>query len=67
RDRPVTVHAPFVDMSKADVLKIGLALGVDYSHTWTCYRGGERPCGTCPSCKERAAAFATVGVADPLH
>ncbi|MDP6525222.1 MAG: 7-cyano-7-deazaguanine synthase QueC [Kiritimatiellia bacterium] len=65
RGTPVRVHAPFVDMSKADVVKIGLAMGVDYSHTWTCYRGGGRPCGTCPSCMERLAAFEQAGAVDP--
>jgi len=62
----VTVHAPYAGMSKGEVLKIGLEIGVDYSHTWTCYRGGAAPCGTCPSCVERAAAFAAARVADPL-
>lgn len=66
RDRPVRIHAPFVGLAKVDVVKIGLALGVDYAHTWTCYRGGETPCRTCPSCVERAAAFRTAGSADPL-
>ena len=66
RGRQVRVHAPFADKGKSEVLKIGLALGVDYSHTWTCYRGGRSPCGTCPSCVERAAAFRAAGVEDPL-
>jgi 7-cyano-7-deazaguanine synthase len=57
RRNPIKIHAPFVGMSKVDVLKIGLELGVDYSHTWTCYRGGEKPCGSCPSCVERENAF----------
>ena len=67
RRDPVTVHAPYVDLGKSDVLKIGLEIGVDYSHTWTCYRGGATPCGSCPSCVERAAAFASARVADPLN
>jgi len=50
RGKAVTVHAPFALMKKADVLKIGLELGVDYRHTWSCYRGGKKPCGTCPTC-----------------
>ena len=62
----VTVEAPFAGKRKAEVLKIGLALGVNYAHTWTCYRGGPVPCGTCPSCVERAAAFRELGVSDPL-
>ncbi len=60
--KAVTVHAPFAGMPKATVLKIGMRLGVDYAHTWTCYRGGRRPCGTCPSCVERARAFRETGV-----
>jgi 7-cyano-7-deazaguanine synthase len=53
-------------MRKADEIRLGLELGVDYAHTWTCYRGGAIPCGECPSCVERAAAFKEVGIADPL-
>jgi len=66
RHPPVMVHAPFVWMRKAEELKLGLELGVDYAHTWTCYRGGATPCGDCPSCVERAAAFKEIGIADPL-
>lgn len=64
RDKPVKVRAPFVDMKKTDVVKIGLELGVDYSHTWTCYRGGAVPCGRCPSCVERQAAMVEAGRRD---
>ncbi|MEI6516133.1 MAG: 7-cyano-7-deazaguanine synthase QueC [bacterium] len=63
---PVQVHAPFSRLRKADELKLGLELGVDYAHTWTCYRGGDKPCGECPSCVERATAFREIGLADPL-
>ncbi len=66
RDRAVRIHAPFVTLPKSEVVKIGLALGVDYTHTWTCYRGAEAPCGRCPSCVERAAAFRAAGTRDPL-
>jgi 7-cyano-7-deazaguanine synthase len=66
RESAVTILAPFANRSKSDVLKTGLDLGVDYSHTWTCYRGGEVACGSCPSCVERAAAFSSVGVSDPV-
>jgi 7-cyano-7-deazaguanine synthase len=67
RRRPVSVHAPFSGRTKSEVVKIGLALGVDYSHTWTCYRGEDRPCGSCPSCVERSAAFRARGAPDPLE
>lgn len=57
RVHPIRVHAPFAGVRKADVVRIGLELGVDYAHTWSCYRGGRRPCGACPSCMERNAAL----------
>ncbi|MFN2350650.1 MAG: 7-cyano-7-deazaguanine synthase QueC [Kiritimatiellia bacterium] len=66
RRAPVTVRAPFADLDKAAVLKIGVAAEVDYAHTWTCYRGGELACGVCPACVERLAAFQRVGLPDPL-
>ncbi|MDE6451034.1 MAG: 7-cyano-7-deazaguanine synthase, partial [Odoribacter sp.] len=62
----ITIHAPFMHMTKADEIKLGIRLAVDYSQTWTCYRGGDTPCGTCDSCLLRAKAFAEAGVADPL-
>ncbi len=57
RGVPVTVYAPFIEKTKIEILEIGLELDVDYKHTWTCYRGGASPCGKCPSCVERDAAF----------
>lgn len=62
----VTVRAPFVTKKKADLVRLGFALGVDFSHTWSCYRGGERACGVCPTCVERLKAFEEAGSADPL-
>jgi 7-cyano-7-deazaguanine synthase len=61
RKGKVKVRAPLAGMSKTEVVKIGLELGVDYDHTWTCYRGGAEPCGTCPSCVERIRAFTDAG------
>jgi 7-cyano-7-deazaguanine synthase len=66
RDQAMRVHAPFVGLAKADVVKLGLELGVDYGHTWTCYRGGQVPCGACPSCVERRKAFEAANAVDPL-
>jgi 7-cyano-7-deazaguanine synthase len=63
RRRPVRVHAPFAAMTKAAVLRLGRQLQVDYDHTWTCYRGGTTPCGTCPSCAERNRALRAVRAA----
>ena len=62
----ITIHAPFMHMTKADEVKLGERLGVDFGLTWTCYRGGDNPCGTCDSCLLRAKAFAEAGVEDPL-
>lgn len=66
RRTPVRIAAPLVDKSKADLLRMGLDLGVDFSRTWSCYRGGETACGTCPTCVERLNAWAEVGETDPL-
>ncbi|MEA2120130.1 7-cyano-7-deazaguanine synthase QueC [Halovibrio sp. HP20-50] len=63
---PVKLHAPYLHTSKADILREGLAMGLDYQHTWTCYEGRELACGVCGSCRERLAAFAANGVPDPL-
>ncbi|UDM05673.1 7-cyano-7-deazaguanine synthase QueC [Halomonas sp. NyZ770] len=63
---PVTVHAPYLASSKADILRDGLAMSLDYRHTWTCYEGQQLACGQCGSCRERLAAFAANQVTDPL-
>jgi 7-cyano-7-deazaguanine synthase len=62
------IHAPLLQMSKADIIRHGLALGLDYGLTHSCYDPGPdgRPCGRCDSCQLRAKGFAEVGVADPL-
>lgn len=57
--------APLLNWNKAAVVREGLRLKVDYSMTWSCYEGGERPCGLCGTCRDRAAAFAANGIADP--
>lgn len=57
--------APFVNATKVDIVRCGLELGVPYELTWSCYEGGEVPCGQCATCLDRAAAFAANGVADP--
>ena len=59
------IEAPFVNINKAEVVKNGLKLGVPYELTWSCYEGGEKPCGKCGTCIDREAAFAANGVADP--
>lgn len=62
----VTVHAPFIGVAKHELVKKGTLLGVNFQQTWSCYRGGEKACGTCPTCVERMSAFEKAGGADPL-
>ena len=59
------VEAPFVKWTKAEVVKKGLELGVPYELTWSCYEGGDRPCGVCGTCLDRQEAFRLNGVEDP--
>lgn len=66
RATPVSIHAPFMTKPKAETVRLGLELGVDFAQTWSCYRGGETPCRTCPTCVERENAFAANAVPDPL-
>lgn len=63
---PVRIEAPFLHQDKADILRQGLAMGLDYAQTWTCYRGGQLACGRCSACRERLQAFAGCGLSDPL-
>ena len=60
------MEAPFVQWSKADIVKCGLELGVPYELTWSCYEGGEKPCGVCGTCIDRTRAFELNGATDPL-
>lgn len=60
------ITAPFVNLTKADVIKKGLELGVPYEMTWSCYEGGDKPCGVCGTCRDRIKAFEANGVKDPL-
>lgn len=62
----LTIEAPFVSLTKADVAKKGLELGVPYALTWSCYEGGDKPCGKCGTCIDRQKAFEKNGVIDPL-
>ncbi len=63
----VTVKAPLVNMTKADVVKMGLELKVPYKLTWSCYEGREKQCGTCGTCIDRKNAFKQNGVKDPVE
>ena len=65
--RSVTIHAPLIEMTKADIIRRGIALGVDYAMTVSCYQADDegRACGRCDSCRLRQAGFAAAGIADP--
>ena len=63
---PVEIKAPFVDMTKAEIVSLGLKLGVPYQLTWSCYEGDERPCLSCGTCLERTEAFLLNNTRDPL-
>lgn len=62
----VEIKAPYLDMDKGDIVKIGIKLKVPFENTWTCYEGGEVPCGKCGACQEREEAFKKAGIEDPL-
>ena len=64
--RMVRLEAPFIGQSKAQVVKEGLRLQVPYILTWSCYVGGDQPCGHCGTCLDRKKAFEENGVQDPL-
>jgi 7-cyano-7-deazaguanine synthase len=63
--RQLTIEAPFINMTKTEVVRTGLAIGVPYELTWSCYEGGAVPCGKCATCLDRAKAFRENGVLDP--
>jgi 7-cyano-7-deazaguanine synthase len=63
---PIKVIAPYVNMNKIDIVARGSEIGVDYSKTWTCYKGLDKACGRCGSCQERLEAFAANNLTDPV-
>lgn len=62
----IRIKTPLLNLTKSDIIKLGIRLGVPYGLTWSCYRGGDEPCGKCDSCVIRAKGFAQAGAADPL-
>lgn len=62
---PLRLERPFVDLTKADIVKRGQELRVPFEDTWSCYQGGEVHCGCCGTCIERREAFHLAGVEDP--
>ena len=64
--RRIRIEAPLLHLSKAEIVALGASLGVDHGLTWSCYQGGDRPCGQCDSCLLRAEGFAKAGLVDPV-
>lgn len=62
---PLDVRTPLVALTKADIVRLGVQLAAPLHLTWSCYRGGPRPCGDCDACALRARGFAEAGAADP--
>ena len=60
----IEVLAPLMKLTKSEIIRLGVRLGVPFELTWSCYAGGENPCGHCDSCKLRARGFAEAGVRD---
>ncbi|MBF0531535.1 MAG: 7-cyano-7-deazaguanine synthase QueC [Candidatus Omnitrophica bacterium] len=63
--KAIKILTPLVNLTKAQIIRLGMKLGVPYELTWSCYQGGRKPCGTCDSCVLRKKGFAAVGMADP--
>ena len=66
-NKRLTIVAPFVDMDKSGIVRLGVRLGVPFKDTWSCYVGSRVHCGTCSSCRERKRAFIEADVADPTE
>jgi 7-cyano-7-deazaguanine synthase len=62
----IQIAAPLVNLHKTEIIQLGNRLGVSWADTWSCYDGGELACGVCDSCQLRLAAFAELGLVDPV-
>jgi len=60
----VEILAPYTAITKADIARHGKELGIDYAETWSCYKGGDKHCGRCGTCRERREALAEAGIVD---
>ena len=63
--KSIRIITPLIQKTKAQIIRLGLRLGVPYQLTWSCYLGALRPCGRCDSCQLRARGFREVGLPDP--
>jgi len=62
----IAIISPLLELHKTEIIQLGNKLGVPWQHTWSCYAGEEKACGVCDSCQLRLAAFAELGLSDPL-
>jgi 7-cyano-7-deazaguanine synthase len=62
---PIDIRTPLIASTKAEIVTTGLELDAPLRLTWSCYQGGDRPCGVCDACRLRAQGFAEAGVVDP--
>ena len=62
---PIAIRTPLIECTKEEIVRLGVAHGAPLHLTWSCYRGGLEPCGTCDACELRARGFAAAGVDDP--
>lgn len=62
----IAIVTPLLELHKTEIIQLGNKLGVPWQHTWSCYAGEEKACGVCDSCQLRLAAFAALGLPDPL-
>lgn len=66
-DTKIRLITPFLHLTKSDILRTGMRLGVPYEHTWSCYQNEDEACGRCGACHFRKAAFADIGMQDPIR
>lgn len=66
KGKHITIETPLQNLSKAEIVKLGVKLGAPYKFTHSCYKGGEKACGVCDSCKLRLEGFRDAGVEDPI-
>ena len=62
---PIAIRTPLIECTKEQIVRLGIEHDAPLRLTWSCYRGGDRPCGRCDACELRARGFAAAGVADP--
>lgn len=63
---PITIKSPLIHLKKTEIIELGNRLGVPWNFTWSCYAGDTKACGICDSCRLRLAAFAELGLTDPI-